>query len=283
LRSTIVTCTGLPASERPAFRPPKPPPIITTFVVCLPLISPTYKIADMAVGSKSFPPDTINSGASSSQNIAVVDPAQRNSKLIAVGEIVLVFLLLEAVLWTPRSFFHSLLIASLVVFLIAIGVKGRTREQLGLVWASRQGTALVLGIGLVVAVCIPALLALTGHPIPANPEWPRLRHILPYIFWAFGQQFLLLSFLYLRFEFLLGSKMAIFASAVLFTLAHLPNLPLTAMTLIGGLFFAEMFRTYRSILPLAITHALVGISIAFSFPDSLMHHMRVGLSYWAFR
>jgi len=237
----------------------------------------------MAVGSKSFPPDTINSVASASQNIAVGHPAQPTSKLIALGQIALVFFLLEAVLWTPRSLFHSLLIASLVLVLFAVGLKGRTPKQLGLVWPSRQGTSLMLGIGLAVAVSVPTLLAISGHPIPANPDWPRLRHILPYILWAFGQQFLLISFLYVRFEFLLGARMAVFASAILFTLAHLPNLPLTAMTFIGGLFFAEMFRTYRSIFPLAITHPLVGISIAFSFPDSLMHHMRVGLSYWTFR
>jgi hypothetical protein len=26
----------------------------------------------------------------------------------------------------------------------------------------------------------------------------------------------------------------------------------------------------------------MGIAIAYSFPDALMHHMRVGLSYWQF-
>jgi hypothetical protein len=29
-------------------------------------------------------------------------------------------------------------------------------------------------------------------------------------------------------------------------------------------------------------HALLGIAIAYSFPDSLMHHMRVGLSFGRF-
>ena len=71
-------------------------------------------------------------------------------------------------------------------------------------------------------------------------------------------------------------------SAVLFSLLHLPNWPLTALTLVGGLFFTEMFRTYRSLYPLGIVHAAMGIAIAYSFPDSLMHHMRVGLSYWRF-
>jgi membrane protease YdiL (CAAX protease family) len=236
----------------------------------------------MAVGSKSFPEDPINSPASISQGVAG-GTALGTTKLIALGEISLVFFLLEAVLWTPRSLFHSLLIGSLILFLVFFGLRGRTREQLGLAWPSQRGTALILGIGISVAIAIPAILALTGHPIPANPDWPRFRHIWPYVIWAVGQQFLLLSFLYVRFEFVLGARLAVAASAVLFTLAHLPNVPLTAMTLLGGLFFAEMFRTYRSIFPLAIAHALMGIAIAFSFPDSLMHHMRVGLSFWTFR
>jgi membrane protease YdiL (CAAX protease family) len=236
----------------------------------------------MAVGSKSFPQDSINSATSTSQSVAIVGQARRTEKLAALGEILLVFLLLEAVLWTPRSLFHSLLIVGLVGFLVIYGFRGRTREQLGLVWPE-SGAGVILAIGLVLALAIPAAFALTGHPIPANPNWPRLRHIWPYVIWAVGQQFLLLSFLYVRFELVLGARAAVVASAALFTLAHLPNVPLTAMTLLGGLFFAEMFRAYRSIFPLAIVHALMGIAIAYSFPDQLMRHMRVGLSYWQFR
>jgi membrane protease YdiL (CAAX protease family) len=102
------------------------------------------------------------------------------------------------------------------------------------------------------------------------------------VIWAVGQQFLLQSYFYVRFEQLFGGQAAVVVSSVLFALLHLPNLPLTGLTLAGGLFFTEMFRTYRSLHPLAIAHALMGIAIAYSFPDSLMHHMRVGLSYWKF-
>jgi hypothetical protein len=57
---------------------------------------------------------------------------------------------------------------------------------------------------------------------------------------------------------------------------------LTALTFVGALFFTDAFRRHRSIYPLGIIHALLGIAIAYSFPDSIMHHMRVGLSYWHF-
>ena len=233
------------------------------------------------MGYKSFRNDSVAPGSGIPQGAAIAADGLRAAKLTAALEICVVYSLLEAVMWTPRSLLHSLLIAALVVFLVGFGFRGRNREQLGLVWPS-SGAGTMLAIGIAVALAIPAAFALAGHPIPANPDWPKFRHIWPYIIWAFGQQFLLLSFLYVRFEFLLGARAAVVASAFLFTLAHLPNIPLTAMTLLGGLFFAEMFRTYRSLLPLAVVHALMGIAIAYSFPDRLMHHMRVGLSYWQF-
>jgi membrane protease YdiL (CAAX protease family) len=132
-------------------------------------------------------------------------------------------------------------------------------------------------------MAIPLLVLLSGHPVPANPDWPKFKNLWPYVVWALGQQFLLQSFFYLRFESLLGARAAVLVSSALFALLHLPNLPLTAMTVLGGLFFTEMFRAYRSLYPLGIAHALMGIAVAYSFPDSLMHHMRVGLSYWQFR
>jgi len=159
---------------------------------------------------------------------------------------------------------------------------GRSRGELGFVWPSRSGTGLILGFGCIVAVVILVGARLTGHSLPANPDWPKVRNIWPYVIWAIGQQFLLQSFFYLRFEALLGGRLAVLASTGLFAVLHLPNFPLTGMTLLGGLFFTELFRIYRSLYPLAIVHALMGIAIAYSFPDSLMHHMRVGLSFWQF-
>jgi hypothetical protein len=40
-----------------------------------------------------------------------------------------------------------------------------------------------------------------------------------------------------------------------------------------------MFRRYRSIYPLAIVHAMWGVTIALVTPDSMLHHMRVGIGY----
>lgn len=256
---------------------------MTTRGVLLLGIRATYKIVGMVVGSKTFPQgaaaDAVGAGAELASGISLI----RSRKGVACAEILLVFGLLEAVLWTPRSFGHSLLIAAAVASTLWFGFRGHSREELGLVWPARKGAAWILGIGCGVAVAIPVSVMLAGHPVPANSDWPTFQNLWPYVIWAVGQQFLLQSFFYLRAEELLGARAAVLASTGLFTVAHLPNLPLTVMTFFGALFFIEMFRRYRSIYPLGIVHALLGIAIAYSFPDKLMHHMRVGLSFWQFR
>jgi membrane protease YdiL (CAAX protease family) len=234
----------------------------------------------MAEGSKSFTPNETAAPVAHRAHSSVYTGERR---LAIWGEILLVLVLLEIVFWTPRSLPHTLLIITAVACVVWFGFRGRSRQELGFVWPSRKGTASILAIGCGLAVAIPLLVMASGHPVPANPDWPEFHNLWPYVIWALGQQFLLQSYFYVRFETLLGARTAVVVSTVMFALLHLPNLPLTALTLLGGLFFTEMFRIYRSLYPLGIAHAALGIAIAYSLPDGLMHHMRVGLSYWQFR
>lgn len=233
----------------------------------------------MAVGSKSFPQEDTPALVTESQYVA--SSSQRPGWILWI-EIFIVFGLLEAVLWTPRSVFHSCLIVLEVVVVVWLGLRGYSKSELGLVWPSPQTTLWILFAGTTSALVIPVVALATGNPVPANADWPRFQNLWPYVIWAFAQQFLLQSFFFVRVESLLGSRWAVIASTLLFTFAHLPNVPLTTMTLVGALFFTELFRRYRSIYPLGLIHAMLGIAIAYSFPNSLMHHMRVGLSYWQF-
>ncbi len=87
------------------------------------------------------------------------------------------------------------------------------------------------------------------------------------------------SFFYVRLESLLGSRRALWAAAFLFGVPHLPSPVLTLLSFVGGWLFCELFRRYRNIFPLGVVHAMLGLTIAASLPDSLLHHMRVGLGY----
>lgn len=243
-------------------------------------IESTYKIAEMAAGSKTI---LHNAATTSLPDAPTLSPDRSENAAWRVWlEIAIVFGLLEAVFWTPRSFGHSILIALEVGSVLWFTLRRHSAFELGLRWPSRTGTMWILALGVVVALAIPVVAIVTGHPVPANPSWPKLANLWPYVIWAFAQQFLLQSFFFLRVESVAGSRWAVWASTFLFTIAHVPNMALTTLTLFGALFFTEMFRRYRSIYPLGIVHAALGIAIAYSFPDSVIHHMRVGLSYWRF-
>jgi membrane protease YdiL (CAAX protease family) len=93
------------------------------------------------------------------------------------------------------------------------------------------------------------------------------------------QEFILQSFFFTRCEELFGTSASVWVAAALFSAAHLPSPLLTTFTLIGGLLFCEMFRRLRSIYPIGVVHALMGLTVALTMPDSLLHHMRVGIGY----
>ena len=44
-----------------------------------------------------------------------------------------------------------------------------------------------------------------------------------------------------------------------------------------------LFLRYRNLYPLAISHAILGISIAITVPGPVDHNMRVGLGYLTYR
>jgi membrane protease YdiL (CAAX protease family) len=68
-------------------------------------------------------------------------------------------------------------------------------------------------------------------------------------------------------------------AAVIFAVAHLPSPILTPVTLIWGFAACLLFLRYRNLYPLAMAHAILGISIAITIPGPVDHNMRVGLGY----
>src|ERR1700751_2527301 len=122
LRSTMMIWTGSPSKPRAALRPPKPPPTITTRGIRLLVMGSTNKIAEMAVGAKSFPQQSAPALVTESQYVA--SPAARRKSWLIWIEILIVFGLLEAVMWTPRSVFHSCLIVLEVVVVLWLGLQG---------------------------------------------------------------------------------------------------------------------------------------------------------------
>jgi len=154
---------------------------------------------------------------------------------------------------------------------------GFSARQLGLTRPA-SGTLATLAAGMVLMGVVAAggffaaRIFGAAHPVPWHRAWQ-------YGIWAFVQEFMLQSFFFVKLESIMGGRQAVWATSLLFAVAHVPNPLLTPLSFLGALFFCEAFRRYRNLYSLGVIHAALGLTIAASFPDSLLHHMRVGIGY----
>jgi len=196
------------------------------------------------------------------------------------AQVVIAFLFLEFGLWEPRLETRNRWIGgAALTILVLVLIDRASLQRLGLRLPKTFGASVVLGISFATAVFLVGAVRFAGGQVPASPTWPNLHLTWQYVVWALIQEFILQSFFFTRCEELFGSSAAVWIAATLFAAAHLPSPVLTTFTLVGGLFFCEMFRRYRSIYPIGIVHALLGLTVAVTMPDSILHQMRVGISY----
>ena len=192
-------------------------------------------------------------------------------------QVALVFGLILIAVWTPQGRFNSAVCLATAFFTVVLTLTShRSNYGLGLA-RPFSGVLVILGLGALFVLIIAAaglLIRTLGRPQPL--PWHRAWQ---YAIWSLLQQFILQSFIFVRLESAFGSRRAVLWASVLFATAHLPSPLLTVLSLVGALFFCEMFRRYRNLFPLGLVHAALGLTIACSLPDHLLHHMRVGLGY----
>jgi len=203
--------------------------------------------------------------------------AESQSRVRDLLEIALVFGLILAAVWTPHGRLNAFfsLAASASVLLFALAGRWGTREMglaepLAGAWKILLPGAVLCG--LIWAAGFIARSAGPSYPIPWNRSWQ-------YGIWALVQEFILQSIFFVRLESVFDSRRALFWAPVLYALAHIPNLLLTALSFVGGMLFCEFFRRWRNLFPLGVIHGALGMTIAASFPDRWLHHMRVGIGY----
>ncbi|MEP6706497.1 MAG: CPBP family intramembrane glutamic endopeptidase [Pyrinomonadaceae bacterium] len=100
--------------------------------------------------------------------------------------------------------------------------------------------------------------------------------------WALAQQYVLQGFINRRAQMFLspGAGSVILVAGV-FSLLHLPNLPLAAATFLGGLLWAAAYQRVPNLLAPAISHAVLSLLLAFSLPPAWLNSLRVGFKYFA--
>jgi membrane protease YdiL (CAAX protease family) len=232
----------------------------------------------MNVQTKTFDGGTFEPRAAVALGVGEV--ARKYRVVFTWFQLVVAYVFMEKALWSAHLAFRNrwALVAIVTVFVFA-AVDRPSLRRMGLGLPTTFGASIVLAVSFAAGVALIVLVRWAGGQIPANPTWPSLHVTWQYVVWALIQEFILQSFFFTRCEELFGSAPAVWVAATLFAAAHLPSPVLTTLTLIAGLFFCEMFRRYRSIYPIGIVHAVLGLTIAVSMPDSLLHNMRVGIGY----
>jgi membrane protease YdiL (CAAX protease family) len=234
----------------------------------------------MTVQTKTFEAQAIQSIPAPRVAFPVLDAPQKYRLYFTWFQLIVAYVFMERALWSSRLAFRNrwALVAILTVFVFAL-IDRPSIRRMGLALPTTMGATLGLAFSFASVIALVFLVHWSGGQIPANPTWPSLHLAWEYVAWALIQEFILQSFFFTRCEELFGSSAAVWVSATLFAAAHLPSPILTTFTLIAGLFFCEMFRSYRSIYPIGIIHAILGLTVAVTMPDSLLHHMRVGIGY----
>lgn len=232
----------------------------------------------MAVSLKSF--TLANEASLTVPNTGALAATGLNHRMFVWLQLGTAYFFIEKALWAQSVATRNrwILMAAIAIVLFVI-VDRPSIRRLGFGLPHGLGLSLMMATSFLTALALIFAVHWAGGAIPANPTWPNLHTAWQYLIWALLQEFILQSFFFTRCEDLFGGSAAVWVAGTLFAFAHLPSPLLTTFTLIGGLVFCEMFRRFRSLYPIGVVHALLGLTIALTMPDSVLHHMRVGIGY----
>jgi len=211
------------------------------------------------------------------------EPTDQHRKRRDLVEICVGYTLILAVIWAPRPWQRILYfpVAAVLVTILLISFPGWT--AMGLRTTNLARSIWIAGVSLLMAA-IAILIAARCHTL----QWPGgprlfLHRYLGYAIWAFFQQILLQDFFLLRLLRLSRNRfLAALLATAIFSLAHLPSPILFVVTFVWGLAACLLFLRYRNLYPLALAHAVFGITIAMTIPGPVTHNMRVGLGYLSY-
>jgi hypothetical protein len=209
-----------------------------------------------------------------------VKVAAKRSRRRDLIEIAIGYILILIVIWTPRPWQKYFWLAAVLGIGIMIAASFDHPRSTGLRGGNFLGSLWVVVAALLASAAAIAIAAwLNTLRSPAGPM-DLIENFWSYAIWAGVQQFLLQCFFLTRLLRLIPKpRSAALVAAGLFALAHLPNPVLSILTIVWGTAACHIFLRYRNVYPLAIAHAILGITIAISVPGHLDHNMRVGLGY----
>jgi membrane protease YdiL (CAAX protease family) len=172
-------------------------------------------------------------------------------------------------------------------------VRGESAREIGLSFDYfSRALRLLMGPTLIACLGFASIGYFTGSFHRTSHFW--LNALVTPI-WALIQQYVLQGFIYRRVRFLLLNdslspkdrkrrlRLAIVATAAIFSCAHAPNPMLMTLTFTGGVIWSWVYQRAPNLLAVAISHALISLMLMTSLPPWLLPSMSVGYKHFLYQ
>ncbi|MGA8861187.1 MAG: CPBP family intramembrane glutamic endopeptidase, partial [Candidatus Sulfotelmatobacter sp.] len=234
----------------------------------------------VGTAASAVPPSAARRAAprSNIQDLCHTSSMPHPSRVRDLTELILGYGMIVGIIWTPEHLQRLLSPIALLFTLSVVLARRQSRDELGLGRRGLMPSFWILPAAIALAALSTFVAAKIGtlHPLYKAD----FAHISGYVLWTIYQQFLLQDYFMDRLLRLVSNEAAAVSLAgTLFAAAHLPNLVLTAATLVWGIVSCALFRRYRNLWALGLAQGLLGLCFAICVPDALHHHLRVGLGY----